>query len=140
MSLMLVCVTLLSFSCARVKVPVTDWWADKGELGAQGFNTNGDNLGKLDKHQWDDKRFGMVCTEAENFGAWKAVILKLCKVSNRCTFEDKKKIAVFFNAVNAITAYNPKANDVGLLSDADIAQLAHEIDLAIEEVEARNYE
>jgi hypothetical protein len=37
----------------------------------------------------------MICTKAENFGEWKKAILKLCKISKRCTYDVKTQVISF---------------------------------------------
>lgn len=66
-----------------------------GSAGASCFHTLSDESRDIDKSTWDEERFGMVCTKAENFANWKAAILKLCKASHGCTYEDRRMINEF---------------------------------------------
>ena len=63
-----------------------------GSLGASCFHTLSDDTRDLSKEEWDSLRFGMVCTEAENFAEWKAALLKFCESTKKCTFEVKKVV------------------------------------------------
>lgn len=63
-----------------------------GQEGAACFNTLSDLGRDIPKEQWDDERFGMLCTGSESFANWKAAILKLCDDTGRCDYEVKKAI------------------------------------------------
>jgi hypothetical protein len=68
-------------------------------VGASCFHTLSDKQRDLTIDQWDAERFGMVCTRAENFSNWKAAILKLCKATKSCSFEEVQQIQAFFDRV-----------------------------------------
>jgi len=91
-------VILLSFlpSCAKVTVKNTEWCGDLGEYGASCFNTLDDDERDIPKKEWDEIRYGMLCTKAEYYSDWKSTIEKLCKLAkSRCTYDDKKKVFIF---------------------------------------------
>jgi hypothetical protein len=94
-------VSLLS-SCARIPVKDSEWCGDLGSEGASCFNTLSDNQRDIPKDKWDEERVGMICTKSQTFADWQATILKLCKASKRCTFEDKKIIINFMENVKHI--------------------------------------
>ncbi len=92
----------LFVSCAKVPIKDSEWCGDIGEDGAACFNTLSDKSRDISKKDWDKERFGMICTKPQTFSDWEASIIKLCKVSKRCTFESKKIIIKFMRNVEEI--------------------------------------
>lgn len=45
---------------------------------------------------WADSSFGKVCTSAENFGDWKAAILKFCSETKRCKMAEVEEVVKAF--------------------------------------------
>lgn len=45
-----------------------------------------------------------ICMTADSYAEWKGNLEKLCSLSGRCTFEEKKTIEMFFNRVNGYQA------------------------------------
>lgn len=94
---------------AKVSIKNQEWCGDKGPLGAFCFNTHNSSTRTIEPEVWNtiaigpDYRFGKVCTDAGNFTDTTAVILKLCKVSKRCTYDAKKKIITFTEMVENFT-------------------------------------
>lgn len=87
-------VILLSFlsSCSQVPIKNTEWCGDLGQYGASCFNTDNEETRDIPLPEWNEERFGMLCTNAKNFSEWKKVILKLCKLPGaRCTYADRQK-------------------------------------------------
>lgn len=78
--------------CAHVSVPNTEWCGDKGTHGAVCDYSNGGPTTQLNKPQWDQKRFGMACTEVSNVTKLLGVIKKLCFDTGRCTYEEYKAL------------------------------------------------
>lgn len=66
-----------------------------GSAGASCFHTLSDSSRDLTKEEWDQERFGMICSKASTFAEWKASILKLCQMSKRCSYDVKKKLIKF---------------------------------------------
>lgn len=83
-------------SCATVKIKNAEFCGDLGEDGAACYETLTTNHRDIPKDKWDAERFGQICTKAPVFADWKAAIEKLCSVSKRCTYEQKKQIQRFF--------------------------------------------
>lgn len=84
---------LILSGCATVKISDSEWCGDLGESGAACFHTFKTELDHdLDKAAWDVARFGQLCTPADTFADWKADIEKLCSVSGRCTYDQKKML------------------------------------------------
>ena len=79
-------------SCARVALKDNEWCGDMGSEGAACFNTLSDLGRDIPKEQWDDERFGMLCTNSTSFANWKAAIEKLCDDTGRCDYEVRKAI------------------------------------------------
>lgn len=73
-----------------------------GSLGASCFHTLTSDKRDIPKTAWDDIRFGQVCTDAANLADTKAVIEKLCSMTNVCTFEVQQQLDAFFLNVNQI--------------------------------------
>jgi hypothetical protein len=86
-----------------VQISDSEWCGDAGSLGASCFHTLSDQERDIEKDQWDQERFGMVCTSAETLAEWKAAILKLCKDTKRCDYETKKKIVEFGKKLRKVT-------------------------------------
>lgn len=88
--------TLFAFAllngCSAIDIKDAEWCGDVGNSGAACYHTLSDEEREISKAQWDQERFGMLCTKPENFANWKEAILKLCKESNRCSFEDQALI------------------------------------------------
>lgn len=101
LKLSLVCLLSLAVSCARVPIKNAEVCGDLASEGAECVNTLNDDTRSLTKDEWDQERFGMVCTKADNFAHWMASIIKLCKAAgNRCTYDSKKKIVKFMGKIN----------------------------------------
>ena len=74
-----------------------------GEDGASCFWMYSDASRDLDKAQWDELRFGQVCTQSTNFANFKAEIEKLCR-KTRCSVEVKEAFAQFFRRLERVQA------------------------------------
>lgn len=74
-----------------------------GASGAECFHTFSSASREIPKAQWDQERFGQLCTKAQNFADWKAVILQLCSETKNCTHAD-------IAAINRVAA---KAKELG---------------------------
>lgn len=85
------CLSLLA-SCTHVEIKDSEWCADKGYLGAKCFNSLSSNTRKIAKREWDEERFGILCTKSENFTNWKSAIEKFCYQTKACTYEVKETI------------------------------------------------
>ena len=98
-------VTLFAISldgCATVKVPNVEFCADKGMEGAVCDFTNDGPETHLNKLEWDQKRFGMACTDVESVTKLLGVIEKLCFDDPRCDFETKKEMVASIDRVKNI--------------------------------------
>jgi hypothetical protein len=90
----------LTVSCVGVDIKDAEVCADAGSEGAMCFHTLSDEARDISKIQWDEERFGMICTKAENFAEWKALILKLCRDSKgKCNNEVKSRVTSFSSRV-----------------------------------------
>lgn len=81
--------------CAHVTIHDHEWCGDLGELGASCFHTLTTETRQLDKPTWDAERFGDVCAKAEAFADLKTAVLKLCKQTKSCTYEEKQRLNAF---------------------------------------------
>lgn len=74
-----------------------------GDHGAYCFDSLADNEREVSKQDWDNERFGMICTKAENYAEIKKVLMQLCSQTN-CKFEDvQKKLVHFERGMNNYT-------------------------------------
>lgn len=96
---------LLLSSCAQVPIKDQEYCGDEGTLGAHCFHTLSSGERQIEKEAWDNERFGMVCTKAENLADTKAVIEKLCSEANNCTYEVQQAITAFFNHMEEVKKY-----------------------------------
>lgn len=103
---MLISFVFLLASCARVKVKDSEWCGDIGSYGASCFHTLTDETREVSLKEWEQERFGMICTKADNFADWKITILKLCRIAKfRCTYDSKTKMVQFIGKVEDFSEY-----------------------------------
>lgn len=90
---------LFSISCASVTIRDTPVYVDLGELGATRLHTLSDERVRLEPEEWRQTRFGMFCTTSSDFADNLAILFKLCRLSKKCKFEEKKKLQEFAKRV-----------------------------------------
>lgn len=88
-ALLFLCVV---FSACATTVPNIPLYADKGPLGARQEWMLGGTGRAVPKIEWDDLRFGMVCTPLPELSKILAVIEKLC-YAGHCNYEEAKAAA-----------------------------------------------
>lgn len=98
-TLYVVLFNLVISGCGSVLIRDAEWCGDMGTMGAACFHTLTDETRDIEKAAWDAERFGMVCTNSDNFAAVKAVIEKLCYQTKSCTYAEKEQIKKFFERV-----------------------------------------
>ena len=76
---------LMGASCA-VEIKDQEWCGDMGERGAECFHTLTQDKRTLTKTEWDEIRFGQVCSAASNFADIKANLEKLCHETQDCKY------------------------------------------------------
>lgn len=103
--LSLILIALLHSGCARVRIDDAEFCGDMGSEGAQCFNLLSDKEREIPKPQWDEERFGMICTEAQTFVEWKKAIIKLCRVSGRCYYDTTEMAVKFGDRVDNFTEF-----------------------------------
>lgn len=101
-------------SCTKVVIKDGEWCGDMGSLGASCFHTLSDDSRDIDKDSWDKERFGMVCTQSENFADWKANLLKLCKETKMCSMDVLKKIDAFDGRIKSLVPKEQSRKQLGL--------------------------
>lgn len=79
-------------ACGHVEIKDQVWYGDKGPLGAKEFHTMTTYTQKIPKDDWDNMRFGMLCTNAQTFGEIKREIEVLCSNYKGCTYPDIKPV------------------------------------------------
>lgn len=85
---------LILSGCASVRIPDTEWCGDMGSEGAACFHTLSDESRDIPKAEWDEYRFGQVCTTANDFASIKTALEKLCSMAGkRCKYYVKQAIA-----------------------------------------------
>lgn len=82
-------------SCARVDIKDAEVCLDGGKYGTRCFHMFSDEKRELTSQAWDQERFGMFCTNSDNFANWKAAILKLCGETKLCTYEIRQLVLEF---------------------------------------------
>jgi hypothetical protein len=82
-------------SCAQVKIKDQEYCGDAGPLGATCFTTLSNQTRDLPPAEWDELRYGQVCTDAKNYADNVAIIQKACRVCKCCTYDAKNKIRIF---------------------------------------------
>lgn len=98
---------MLSLICScTVPVPDIEICADQGSEGATCTWTNSDKIEDIPYQAWGAKRFGQLCMSANDFGAIKATIEKLCHQSNNCTQEIQNNINSLFVKLEALNQSN----------------------------------
>jgi hypothetical protein len=73
-----------------------------GEDGATCFHTFTPDTRDLTKPEWDELRFGQLCTSADTFADWKVTIEKLCSASQRCTYKQAKNLRKIIAALEKV--------------------------------------
>lgn len=97
-SLKIACAFLLALSlsaCGSVVLHDQEVCGDMGDIGAICFHTLSDQERDIPKPDWDSERFGQLCMKPEAYAEFKAAILKLCRVSRRCTYQDLEALRRF---------------------------------------------
>lgn len=85
-----------------MSIPDEEFCGDLGMDGGTCFHTLVSDHRDIPKPEWDVYRFGQICEEPKVFADSKAIIEKLCSISGRCSYEDKKKLQTFINKTQNI--------------------------------------
>ena len=80
-----------------MKISNQEWCGDMGDLGASCFNTLNDKTRDIEKAQWDEERFGMICGTPSVFADTKRTILQLCETSKKCVYDEAQNVVYFYN-------------------------------------------
>lgn len=76
-----------------------------GPAGAFCFKMVSEAEREVPKPQWDQERVGMLCTSGENFSEFKGALLKLCKETKLCKYEEvEKKVDGFEKKISRLKA------------------------------------
>jgi len=89
--------------CGKVRISDAEFCGDKGPEGAECFNLLTDNERSLTLPEWDEERFGMICTKSATFVEWKKAIIKLCSLTRRCYYDTTENAVRFGDKVQAFT-------------------------------------
>lgn len=74
-----------------------------GNLGATCAHTISDETRRLTKEEWDKERFGQICGTSQAYSDMVKVVLKLCRITRRCTYEDIALIKSFGGKIHEIS-------------------------------------
>ncbi len=83
-------ISLTASACSSLEIKDRLLWGDKGKFGATGVHTIHKELGNpvLSKKEWDLKRIGMVCGDADALADLLNIIDKLCaRHEGECQYE-----------------------------------------------------
>lgn len=80
----------LTVSCGKVKIKDSEFCGDMGPEGATCFRLLSDESRTLTASEWEQERFGMICSKSKAFLNFKTSILKLCNITKRCTYEQRQ--------------------------------------------------
>ena len=94
-NLLLLFVCLNLSSCGHVRIKDQEYCSDGGIFGATCVTTLSEQRRDIPPEIWQHERVGMICSSADVYAENVATLLKLCKVSKRCTYDAKKKILKF---------------------------------------------
>ena len=98
-----ICTTSCGDIKNTIKIRNTEWWVDKGSLGAKSFNTLNSRTREQDKTTWDHSRFGMVCGAPASIGEILSEIEQFCNTFNNCDYETQEKINLLIYKMNYIS-------------------------------------
>lgn len=90
---------LLSLSACSLKIKDQEWCGDMGSEGATCFHTLTDETRDIPKDEWDNERFGQLCTSSDNFADLKKIILKVCS-RYKCNVAVKQQLLKFAERTN----------------------------------------
>ena len=93
---------MMASSCASVHIKDAEVCGDMGKDGATCFHTLTSATRDISEPEWDNTRFGWVCTDANNFAGWKADIEQLCHQTNNCTYDVQSQIKAFFDKIDKL--------------------------------------
>ena len=80
-------------SCGQIKIKDQIHCGDAGSMGASCFHTQAQNQDfDLTPSEWEEYRFGMVCTDAKNYAENVATIEKACRSCRCCSYDQKRQI------------------------------------------------
>jgi len=97
--------------CGSINIHDAEFCGDMGAEGAACFHMLSSDTRNLTKDEWDAERFGQVCTDPQNYADLKAVLLKFCNSTKKCTYDVKKKIMEFDQKLEAVMdAINAQKN------------------------------
>lgn len=115
-ALLVLSTCVLTASCAHIKIDNAEFCTDLGDTGAVCNKTLSHEPRDLSKQQWDQERFGQMCTSIDTVENWRAAILKAC-TKIKCTYDDKKalhnmeqKLIIQNKIVEAVEVQNETAN------------------------------
>lgn len=87
----------MATSGCAVQIKDQAWYGDHGD-GAFEFHTLTDFKRDVPKDEWNQLRFGMVCSDAQSLADNKANIQKLCKMNpGTCNYDMRQAIEKFFS-------------------------------------------
>jgi len=89
----------ITTSCGDVNIKDEVWYADKGLLGAVELHTLTNDMKDIPKLDWDNMRFGMLCTSTDTFAEIKSELETLCSYGDDCTYDTQQKVQAIANKI-----------------------------------------
>lgn len=89
---------LVFCGCTQIQISDDTFYADKGPLGAVEIHTLTAGTTDISPAQWNNLRFGMICTDENTFAKWKADIETLCSYTSEC---DYPAVSAFLDRVTS---------------------------------------
>lgn len=104
-SLRILSILVLS-SCAQVKLKDSEFCAGLPDGSATCVHMLSDATRDIPQPQWDIERVGEICETSAAFADLKGAIEKLCHMTGKCTMDQKKQMAQFFDKIGRISRGN----------------------------------
>lgn len=89
-------------SCTNIPIADSEFCADMGDIGATCVHMLSIGTRDIPKAQWDLERVGQICENSQAVADFKSELEKLCHVSGKCTYNQKKMMSNFFDRIKKI--------------------------------------
>lgn len=93
-------------SCGSIRLSDHEWCGQLPDGSASCFHTFSEEERDIPREEWDALRLseGMICGRPDAYAEFKAALLKLCRISRRCSYADREAIRRFGEHVASIKA------------------------------------
>lgn len=110
---LLFAIATLASSCASVTVSNREIFNDRGKYGAKSFRVLTSHERTLSKAEWDKKRFGMFCMDAEALAEINVIRETFCEDYGRCTYDFEIKADEVMTKVNRLDVESRRMKGAG---------------------------